>query len=93
MMRDYFTDEIDRARDALYSLDPGCPRDEWVKHGMAAKAAGLDFEDFHQCSAGAANFKGEQECRSVWRSFKTEGGVSAASLFRASRDSGWEDGT
>jgi len=93
MMRDYFTDEIDRARDALYSLDPGCPRDEWVKHGMAAKAAGLDFDDFHQWSAGGGNFQGEAECRSVWRSIKTEGGVSAASLFRAARDAGWEDGT
>ncbi len=93
MMRDYFTNEIDRARSALWSLDPGCPRDEWVKHGMAAKAAGLDFDDFHQWSAGAGNFNGEQECRSVWRSFKTEGGVSAASLFRAARDAGWEDGT
>ncbi len=93
MMRDYFTDEIDRARDALYSLDPGCPRDEWVKHGMAAKAAGLDFDDFHQWSAGGGNFQGEAECRSVWRSIKTEGGVSAASLFRAARDAGWKDGT
>lgn len=93
MMRERFIDEPERARAALRSLDPGCPRDEWVKHGMAAKAAGLDFEDFHQWSAGADNFKGEQECRSVWRSFKTEGGVSAASLFRAARDAGWEDGT
>ena len=95
MMRERFIDEPERARDALYSLDPGCPREEWVKYGMAAKAAGLDFEDFHQWSAGAGagKFKGEQECRSVWRSFKTEGGVSAASLFRAARDAGWEDGT
>lgn len=92
MMRDYFTDEIERARDALYSLDPGCPRDEWVKHGMAAKAAGLDFDDFHQWSAGGGNFQGEAECRSVWRSIKTDGGVSAASLFRAARDVGWEGG-
>ena len=93
MMRERFIDEPERARDALYSLDPGCPRDEWVKHGMAAKAAGLDFDDFHQWSAGGGNFQGEAECRSVWRSIKTDGGVSAASLFRAARDAGWEDGT
>jgi hypothetical protein len=93
MMRDRFTDEQERARAALWSLDPGCPRDEWVKNGMAAKAAGLDFDDFHQWSAGGGNFQGEAECRSVWRSIKTEGGVSAASLFRAARDAGWEDGT
>lgn len=93
MMRDYFADEIDRARSALWSLDPGCPRDEWVKHGMAAKAAGLEFDDFHQWSAGAGNFKDESECRSVWRSIKTDGGVSAASLFRSARDAGWVDST
>jgi hypothetical protein len=91
MMRDRFTDEQERARSALFHLDPGCPREEWVKHAMAAKAAGLDFEDFHQWSAGGGNFQGEQECRSVWRSIKTEGGVSAASLFRAARDAGWMD--
>lgn len=93
MMRDYFADEIDRARDALYSLDPGCPRDEWVKHAMAAKAAGLEFDDFHQWSADADNYKDENECRSVWRSIKTDGGVSAASLFRSARDAGWVDST
>lgn len=93
MMRDRFRDEPERARSALWSLDPGCPREEWVRHGMAAKAAGLDFDDFHQWSAGAGNFNGEHECRAVWRSFKTEGGISAASLFRAARDAGWVEGT
>ena len=92
-MRERFIDEPERARSALWSLDPGCQREEWVKYGMAAKAAGLDFEDFHQWSSEGGNFQGEAECRSVWRSIKTEGGVSAASLFRAARDAGWEDGT
>ena len=93
MMRERFIDEPERARSALWSLDPGCSREEWVKYGMAAKAAGLDCDDFINWSAGGGNFQGEAECRSVWRSIKTDGGVSAASLFRAARDAGWEDGT
>lgn len=90
-MRDAFT-ETERARSALWSLDPGTDRDTWVRHAMSAKAAGLDFDDFHNWSAGAGNYKGEAECRSVWRSIK-EGGVSAATLFRAARDTGWNDAT
>lgn len=89
MMRDQFT-ELERARSALWSLDPGCAREEWVKAGMGAKAAGLDFDDFHHWSAGAGNYKDEAECRSVWNSIK-EGGVTAASLFRAALAAGWTD--
>ncbi len=88
-MRDAFA-EIERARSALWSLDAGTDRDTWVKNAMAAKAAGLDFEDFHNWSAGAGNYRNEAECRSVWQSIK-EGAVTAASLFRAARDVGWSD--
>lgn len=89
MMRDQFT-ELERARSALWSLDPGCTREEWVRHAMGAKAAGLDFDDFNNWSAGAGNYKNEAECRSVWSSIK-EGGVTAASLFRAALANGWTD--
>lgn len=89
-MRDQFT-EIERARSAMWSLDPGTDRDTWVRHAMGAKAAGLDFEDFHNWSAGAGNYMNETECRSVWNSIK-DGGVTAASLFRAALSAGWSDG-
>jgi hypothetical protein len=89
MMRDQFT-ELERARSALWSLDPGSDRDTWVRHAMSAKAAGIDFEEFHNWSAGAGNYRNEAECRSVWSSIK-EGGVTAASLFRAALASGWTD--
>ena len=89
MMRDQFT-ERERARSALRSIDPGCAREEWVKAGMGAKAAGLDFDDFHNWSAGAGNYKDEAECRSVWRSIK-EGSVTAASLFHTAKAAGWTD--
>ena len=90
MIRDTFT-EIERARSALWSLDAGTDRDTWVKTGMAAKAAGLDFDDFHDWSAGAGNYKNEAECRSVWQSIK-DGGIGPGSLFGAARAVGWTDG-
>jgi len=90
-MHDVFTEQ-ERARSALFHIDPGADRDSWVKAGMGAKAAGLDFDDFHNWSAGAGNYKNEAECRSVWSSIK-EGGVSAASLFHAARAEGWTDST
>lgn len=89
MMRDQFN-ELERARSALWSLDAGCDRDTWVRIGMGAKAAGLDFDDFHNWSAGAGNYKNESECRSVWNSIK-DGGVTAASLFRLALTEGWTD--
>lgn len=83
----------ERAADALNYLDAGCARDEWVRAGMAGKAAGLDFEDFNTWSASAGNYKGENECRTVWKSFKESGGVTPATLFGMARAQGWSDET
>ena len=47
---------LDRARDALQAIPPDLPRDEWVRAGMAAQAAGLGFDDFNDWSAGAGNY-------------------------------------
>jgi AAA domain/Primase C terminal 2 (PriCT-2) len=91
MMRDPFI-EIERARSALQYLDAGCDRDTWVRYGMGAKSAGLSFDDFHNWSAGAGNYKNESECRSVWNSIKG-GGVTASSLFHAALAAGWQDDT
>ncbi|MEI7455798.1 MAG: AAA family ATPase [Nitrosomonadales bacterium] len=83
----------ERAADALHYMDAGCARDEWVRAGMAGKAAGLDFDDFHNWSASAGNYKNESECRTVWKSFKESGGVTAATLFGMARAQGWSDST
>ncbi len=32
--------EIERLRSMLFFLDPDVPRDQWIRAGMAAKAAG-----------------------------------------------------
>lgn len=80
----------DRARSALLSIDPGCSRPEWVRAGMAAKSAGLSFEDFHAWSATASNYRSEADCRSTWNSMKGEG-IGPGSLFAAARAAGWQD--
>lgn len=83
--------EIDRARAALHHINAGCARDEWVRAGMAAKSAGLDFDDFHNWSAPASNYKNESECRTVWKSFTESGAVTPATLFGMARAQGWKD--
>lgn len=84
-------DEIERARSALHSLDAGCGRDEWVRAAMAAKAAGLPEDDFLSWSATGANFGGERDVRSVWRSITPGGGIGPGTLFRMAGDIGWND--
>ena len=83
--------EIDRARDALNHIDAGCARDEWVRLGMAAKSAGLEFDDFNTWSATAGNYSGENECRTVWKSFSDAGGVTPATLYGTAFAQGWND--
>ncbi|ONC62842.1 AAA family ATPase [Burkholderia pseudomallei] len=77
------------AREALFSLDAGCPREEWVRAGMAAKSAGLSEDDFLEWSATGANYGGERDARSVWKSIKPDGGVRAGTLFKMATDAGW----
>lgn len=88
-------DEIDleRARSALFAIDPGCPRDEWVKTAMGAKAAGLTCEDFIEWSETAGNFASESDCLSVWRSIREGGGIGPGTLFAMARAAGWQDPT
>ena len=85
--------DTDRARDALNTIPPDLPRDQWVKAGMAFHAAGGGFDDFDQWSAQADTYNA-QACRATFRSFKTApGGVGAGALFGMARDHGWQDGT
>lgn len=84
--------EAERARSALWHLDAGSARPEWVRLGMAAKAAGLTFEDWHDWSATAGNYRNEQDCRSTWNSMKGDG-IGAGTLFAAARAAGWQETT
>ena len=80
--------DTERARAALLSIPPDLPRDEWVRAGMAAQAAGLDFDTFNDWSAGAGNYS-EPDARTAWRSFKTGKGVGAGTLFKLAAENGW----
>ncbi|WP_259344366.1 PriCT-2 domain-containing protein [Burkholderia pseudomallei] len=80
-----------RAREALFSLSAGCSRDEWVRAGMAAKAAGLSEDDFLEWSATGDNYGGVREARSVWKSIKADGGIGEGTLFKMAKDAGWHD--
>ena len=82
--------DLDRARDALHAISPGLPRDEWVRVGMAAQAAGLGFDDFDAWSAQADNYEA-RAARDTWRSFKPDGRTGAGSLYYLARAEGWSD--
>lgn len=84
--------DLDRARDALHAIPPDLPRDQWVKTGMAAQAAGVDFDAFNDWSAGAGNYN-ERDARDTWRSFKPGRGVGAGTLFKIAAENGWRVGT
>ena len=79
--------DLDRARDALQFIPPDLPRDEWVTVGMAAQAAGLQFDDFNAWSAAAGNYS-ERDARDTWRSFKPGKGIGAGTLFKVAADHG-----
>jgi putative DNA primase/helicase len=83
------TNDPERAREALPHIDPSCPRDEWVRIGMAAKSAGLSFDDFHDWSANGSNYKSRPDCLAAWRSFKESGGITAATLIAKALEQGW----
>lgn len=85
--------DTDRAIDALHSIPPDLPRDEWVRCGMAAKSAGIDFDTFHNWSAGASNYQNERDVLSVWNSIRRADGVTAATLFKTAAGHGWRMGT
>lgn len=78
---------LDRARDALQSIPPDLPRDEWVKAGMAAHAAGLTFDDFDKWSAQADNYEAAA-ARDTWRSFQPGKGVGPGTLYRMAAECG-----
>ena len=85
--------EIERARSALWSLDPSCDADSHFRHACGAADAGLTFDDFLEWSKGGSNFKSESDCRSTWKSASKPGAVTKSSLFRAALAVGWIDPT
>jgi hypothetical protein len=79
--------DMNRAREALQAIPPDLPRDDWLKAGMAAHAAGLAFEDFDAWSAGAGSYDA-RAVRSVWQSIKPGKGVGEGTLYRMAAEHG-----
>ena len=79
--------DLDRARDALHAIPPDLPRDEWVRAGMAAHAAGLPFDEFDAWSAGGGNYDA-RAARDTWRSFKDGKGIGPGTLFKMAEEHG-----
>jgi putative DNA primase/helicase len=78
----------ERAASALDSIPNNLPRNEWIKAGSAAIAAGLDIEDIIRWSSGADNFTSEADVRSAFRNIKPTGGIGAGTLFYMAREYG-----
>lgn len=86
--------------EALRFIDPGCPRSEWVRVGLALRhqfhddePTGLDL--FHRWSsgeywpAGAPDNYVPEHIDGQWGSFKPEGATTIASLFYRAIQAGW----
>lgn len=85
---------LERARSALAHLDPDCGNDEWVKSGMALKSEFRDetgFQLWHDWSAEGKSYKSEQDCRTRWKSFRADGGITMAFIYSAAKANGWRD--
>lgn len=65
-------------------------REEWVMAGMAVHSAIGDagFDLWNQWSSQGRTYN-QQSARSVWRSFKTGGGITIRSLAKIARDNGY----
>lgn len=80
--------DVERALTALHVIPSDLPRDEWVRAGMAAQAAGLTFEDWNAWSATGANYSAVA-ARDAWKSFKPGKGIGAATLYKIAAGFGW----
>lgn len=87
-MTQHITD-TDRALDALHTVDPSCPREEWLKVLMGAHANGLSRDDCQEWSSRGDSFK-LQDFLDVWKSIKP-GAVGPGSLFYIAKQYGWTD--
>ena len=75
---------------ALDKLDPSCPRDEWIKIGMALKDGGENlFEEWNAWSARGEGYN-EKDALVAWESFKP-GKITLGTLLFLANQNGWID--
>jgi putative DNA primase/helicase len=83
--------DFDRVQSALFSLDPGMPRDDWFKVCAAVKAGlgedGLTL--FDSWSQGDEKSYDPGAVRTIWRSTNEVGGITVKTLYFMARRIGW----
>lgn len=79
---------INKAFEALKSIPADISRDEWVRVGMSAHAAGLTYEDFDAWSSTGQSYD-QKACQQTWKSFRSGGGVGPGTLFHIASEHGW----
>ena len=84
--------DIERAIDALHAIPNNLPGDDWLRLSMGAKSAGVDFDTWHDWCQGAANYKGESDCRARWKSIDPDGAIKAGTLYKTAAEYGWRIG-
>ena len=82
--------DIERARDALRSIPPNLPRDEWHTVGRAMISVGMTIDDIDEWSSPASNYKGYKDVASAFRNITPEGGTGLGTLIAIARKYGYE---
>lgn len=85
--RDLNEDEI---AEALGYLDPNCSREEWVRIGMAIKSelGSGGFSIWDEWSKPGKSYD-NKDARDTWKSIKTSGGITIASLIHEAQQFGF----
>ena len=83
--------DTERIRDALHFI-PASDRDTWVKMGMAVKSELGDegFDVWESWSEQDESFD-PKAAREVWKSLRSNGKVTAGTLFHEAKARGWRD--
>lgn len=91
---------LEIAREALFAIDPDCPRDEWIRHAAALKHQFAPrqndeaLELFDEWSAKGDKYGGEAHTTREWNSLnQTSRGrkpITIRSLLKAAEKGGWE---
>ena len=79
-------------RDALAAIAPGpLGYEDWMKVGFAAKAAGLELDDFMAWSRNSPKHD-ERYTVGQWQGWKADGGITAGTLIALAKEAGWKPG-
>lgn len=80
-----------RLESALLALNPDLSHDEWVQVGMGVKHAlgegGFRLWDYW--SSRGSKYPGAETLQRKWASFRADGGITEATVFKAAMAAGW----